>query len=247
MSFFCTLNSEKIVINNLNNRLILILHICGIWFNLVVNRRGVNMKADFVYGSTRVKPHIFGNWKIEEFVISKNEADRFNMRQAFQGKTKELIREGTYMRLEQLSTGFVVMSNTPMELNSNLVAYKNATGKVLVAGLGMGMILDAILSKDDVTKVRVVEVDKDIIDYVGSFYKNDPRVEIIHADIRDYFLKNEEQFSYIWIDIWDGINESNLDEMYELNERFSDHCTNMNLWSMDLLNCEPKEFYKIAK
>ena len=204
------------------------------------------MNTEFVYGSTRVKPHTFGDWKIEEFKISKDAADRFNLRQAFQGKAKEVISEGTFIRLEQLSTGFVVMSNTPMELNSNLVAYKNARGKVLVAGLGMGMILDAILSKPEVTNVRVVEVDQDIIDYVGSFYKNDPRVEILHADIREYIPNNEEQYSYVWIDIWDDINESNLDEIHELNKRFSEHCINMNLWSMDLLNCEPEDFYKIA-
>lgn len=204
------------------------------------------MNSEYVYGSTRVKPKKFGDWKITEFTVSDADAKRFNLRQAFQGKPQEMIAAGTFVRLEQLSTGFVVMSNTPMEMNSNRVAFKNANGKVLVAGLGMGMILDAMLTKPEVTHIRVLEIDKDIIDYVGSFYSNDDRVEIIHQDIRTYIPASDEYYDYIWLDIWDDIDQRNIDEFIELNELFSKHCKKMNLWSMDLLGCEVEDFYKIA-
>lgn len=204
------------------------------------------MQNTFEYGNTRVKPSKFGNWVIEEFIVSETDVERFNMRQAFQGNYSEMIKAGTYLRLKQLSTGYVVMSNTPMELNSNRIAYEKANGSVFIAGLGMGMILEAMLSKPEVTKIRIVEVDKAIINYVGSFFKEDPRIEIIHGDISEYEPSEDEHYDYVWIDIWDDINERNIEQIADLNERFKDHCTLMNLWSMDLLGCDPEDFYKIA-
>lgn len=204
------------------------------------------MNIDFVYGTTRVKPHKFGNWLIKEFEVTENEADFFNMRMRFQGKEDQCIRAGKYLRLEQISTGYVVMSNTPMECDSNKIAYEMAHGSVLMAGLGMGMILEAILSKPEVTHVRIIEIEKDIIDYVGSFFKDDPRVEIIHGNILDYQPAKDEFYNYVWLDIWDDINENNEEDFQMLNDRFSDHCKAMNLWSMDLLGFDPEDYCKIA-
>lgn len=205
------------------------------------------MTNNFVYGTTRVKPNKkFGNWRIEEFTVTENEAKFFNMRMHFQGKLDECIQAGQYLRLEQLSTGYVVMSNTPMECNTNQVAYDYARGSVLVAGLGMGMILEAMLSKPEVTHIRVIEIDKDIIDYVGGFFKDDPRVEIIQGDILNYYPTKDEFYNYVWIDIWDDINNQNEPQIAELNERFKDHCNEMNLWSMDLIGCDPEDYFKIA-
>lgn len=62
----------------------------------------------------------------------------------FKGKEDQCILAGKYLRLEQISTGYVVMSNTPMECATNKIAYEMANGSVLMAGLGMGMILEAI-------------------------------------------------------------------------------------------------------
>lgn len=204
------------------------------------------MAQNFVFGSTRVKPSKFGDWSIKEFVVTEFDAEMFNFRQKLQGRSNESIEAGTYTRLVQQSTGYAVMSNTPMELNTNRIAYENAHGNVLIAGLGMGMILDALLSKQDVTRIKIIEVDKDVIDYVGGFYKDEQRVEIIHADIRSYQPSLDEFYDYIWLDIWDNIDERNIDEMIELNGKFAKHCSKMNIWSMDLIGCDPDDYYKIA-
>ena len=205
------------------------------------------MSNDFIYGTTRVKPNKkFGDWCIEEFTVNESEAEMFNLRMRFQGKANQCIRAGQYLRLQQLSTGFVVMSNTPMECDTNQIAYEFARGSVLVAGLGMGMILEAMLSKPEVTHIRIIEIDSDIIEYVGGFFKDDPRVEIIHDDILNYFPTENEFYNYVWIDIWDDIDIGNEPQITELNERFKDHCHEMNLWSMELIGCDPEEYYKIA-
>lgn len=205
------------------------------------------MNSNFKYGSTRVKPHKFGDWLIKEFEVTENDAEMFNLRLRFQGKEDQSIVAGKYLRLEQISTGYVVMSNTPMECNTNKIAYEMAHGSVLMAGLGMGMILEAVLSKPEVTKVKVIEIDENIIDYVGGYFKDDPRVEIIHGDILKYKPAENEFYNYIWLDIWDDINPINELDFQILNQRFKDHCHKMNLWSMDLLGCDPQEYYKIAE
>lgn len=202
---------------------------------------------DFVYGTTRVQPKTFGDWCIKKFTVTERDAELFNMRMRFQGRDDECVSAGEFIRLEQRSTGNVVMSNTPMECKTNEVAYENARGSVLVAGLGMGMILEAMLSKPEVTKIRVIEIDKDIIDYVGSFFKDDPRIEIIHDDILIYFPAQKEYYNYVWIDIWDDIDIKNEPQFAELSERFKDHCDEMSVWSMDLLGCDPEEYYNIAR
>lgn len=204
------------------------------------------MNSNYIYGSTRVKPHKFGNWRIEEFEVSQDEAELFNLRQLIIGKMEQCIEVGKYLKLEQISTGYVVMSNTPMERKTNRIAYEKAQGSVLIAGLGMGMILEAILSKPEVTSIRIIEIDKDIIDYVGSFFRDDPRVEIVQGDILKYKPTKDEFYNYIWLDIWDDINENNESDFQLLNNRFKDHCNEMNLWSMDLLGCDAQEYYKIA-
>lgn len=204
------------------------------------------MTKSFDIGTTRVKPHKFGNWIIEEFSVSESEAKYHNFGMALNGVDELKITAGSYIRLIRKSDDCVVMSNTPMECASNLVAYENAHGSVLIAGLGMGMILEAILSKPDVSKVRIIEIDKDIIDYVGSFFKEDHRVEIIQGDVASYFPNQDEWYDYIWIDIWDYICAGNLEAFEELNYRFHKHCNKMNMWSMDLLDCDPEDYYKIA-
>lgn len=54
------------------------------------------------------------------------------------------IQPGTYARLTDKEAHACIMSNTQMEQVTNREFVKNAHGKVLIGGLGIGMILLAI-------------------------------------------------------------------------------------------------------
>ncbi|MCV5648158.1 hypothetical protein OFN55_36090, partial [Escherichia coli] len=83
-------------------------------------------------------------------------------------------------RYRRLSNGWdVVMSNTPMEIRTCQDFIERATGRVLINGLGLGMVLHAILQKDDVTHVTVIEKEQDVINLVAASFATDLRVEII--------------------------------------------------------------------
>lgn len=57
------------------------------------------------------------------------------------------------------------MSITPMELESHITHVLEATGDVLVGGLGMGYYITQIVSKPDVKSVVVIEKDMEVKKY----------------------------------------------------------------------------------
>lgn len=161
-----------------------------------------------------------GKWQISEFTLSREDVMLANLRHLRDGNGYLVCPPGRYKRLTHDDRG-VVMSNTPMEIATNKDAYEQATGRVLINGLGMGMLLEAILSKPDVTYVRVIEIDADVIALVGPHFANNPRVEIVHADALTYKPAKGEVFDYAWHDIWDSISSDNLPEMATLGRRYN--------------------------
>jgi 16S rRNA A1518/A1519 N6-dimethyltransferase RsmA/KsgA/DIM1 with predicted DNA glycosylase/AP lyase activity len=77
-------------------------------------------------------------------------------------------------------------------------AYKRAKGRVLTAGLGLGMFASMVARKDEVTEVVVVEIDKDIIKLCKPQNK---RIKVRHGDVKEFLKTTKEKFDYIYIDI----------------------------------------------
>lgn len=148
---------------------------------------------------------------------------------------------GDYVRLSHKLRG-CVMSNTPMEVRTAREAYYNATGSVLINGLGLGMVLEGILSKDDVTKVRVIEHDPDVISLVGPHFRDDPRVMIIHDDAFVYQSPKGERFDYVWHDIWDDISGDNLAAMAKLNRKYGSKADRQGTWSREVVRADARRY-----
>lgn len=155
---------------------------------------------------------VCGDWRIESFTVSDQESRWTALR------PREYVAPGTYKRLMRGRT--VVMSNTPMEIRTNWSIVHRATGSVLINGLGLGMVLAAILEKPEVEAVTVVEIAEEVITLVGPTYQSDPRVEIIHADAMAYRPAKGQRFNAVWHDIWDYICADNLTQMRTLHRRY---------------------------
>lgn len=168
-----------------------------------------------------------GPWAIETFEVSEQDAMFFNLRARGHGH----ISPGSYKRLKRGRT--VVMSNTPMEIRTNREAARAATGRVLINGLGLGVLLRAILKKPDVTYVRVIEVSQDVIDLVAPHF-NDPRLEIVCADAMEYRPPKGERFNYVWHDIWNDICSDNLEQMATLARRYGRRTDQQGFWAKDI-------------
>jgi len=154
--------------------------------------------------------------KIKRFYIGAEEAMWFNLRASRDG-AMFMITEGWYCKL--VLNGGIMMSDTPMERRSNREFIKTANGRVLVAGLGVGLVIHNILEKENVTEVVVVEKYQDVIDLVAPKF-NHPKLKIICADIFEHSFDKAEKFDTIYFDIWADITTENLTEMKLLHARY---------------------------
>ena len=105
------------------------------------------------------------------------------------------------------------MSICPHELESQELGCRYAYGETIVMGLGMGWIaINAALNKN-VSKVKVIELDTEVIDLynncgatVGVPEEALDKIEIIHADAKEW--RNEEgKTDFLYIDIWKHLVE----------------------------------------
>ena len=94
--------------------------------------------------------------------------------------------------------GGLLMSDSPQEMFLQYEAYKNAKGKVLVAGLGLGLYANMIAQKDEVTEVIVIEIDADVIKLCHPHHE---KIRVLHDDIWKFIKNTKESFDYAYIDI----------------------------------------------
>jgi len=92
----------------------------------------------------------------------------------------------------------MLMSDSPQEIFLQYDAYKEARGRVLIGGLGLGMSPTLFAEKDEVSEVIVVEIEKDIIKLCRPKNK---KIKVINDDIWNYLKTTNEKFDYIYIDI----------------------------------------------
>jgi len=163
-----------------------------------------------------------GDWKIERFTVSEQEAKFDNMRASIHG-SRRFCWPGTYTRLTR--NGKTIMSDTVDEVGDILGPIreaKNRGGDVLINGLGLGIVVNAILKNDNVNSVTVIEISQDVIDLVGSHWmeKYGDRLNIIKADALEYKSPKGMKYSVVWHDIWDNICADNLEEMKKLHRKY---------------------------
>lgn len=173
-------------------------------------------------------------WRVESFTISELESKMSMIRAMASRRPDEYAPAGEYKRLMRGSV--VVMSNTPMEIRTNADFIRRATGRVLINGLGLGMVLTAILKKPDVTAVTVVEASEDVIQLVAPSFAGDPRVTIKHSCAFQYTPEAAERFDAVWHDIWDYITASNLPQMNQLHGKYRAISSWQGSWAR--LECE---------
>ena len=100
------------------------------------------------------------------------------------------------------------MSLNPNEINTMKKAIDNASGNVLVLGLGLGYYPFMISLKDDVKEITIIEKDKDIItlfkENILPNFKHKEKIKIIQDDAMKYIkkLENKASFDYLFADLW---------------------------------------------
>lgn len=177
-----------------------------------------------------------GDWKVSRFTVDKKQADFHNLCEAIHGG-RRVIDPGEYTSLTFRSG--IVMSDTPSEISDLLSAIYHAQGHVLIAGLGLGVVVQGCLMDGvehygkTVERVTVVEKSDDVIRLVAEHYREKfgERLEIVHDDIFTWKPPKGAVYGACWLDIWSGICTDNLKEMTKLKRRFSRRSEWIGCWS----------------
>lgn len=147
-------------------------------------------------------------------------------------------KPGWYTRLAEGDR--VWMSDTTAERRDHakpvLLMSSIRAERVVINGLGLGMVLAAALTFDSVKRVDVVERDDRVIELVGPHYLKDPRVRIHHEDAVVQMTKwgSEGHWDVGWTDIWPDINADNLPQMKLFTDFYGERCGWHGNWSEDI-------------
>lgn len=159
-----------------------------------------------------------GNFKVEYFEVSEEDAKLFNIR-AMMSAGGRGIEAGRYVKLKRGNT--MVMSNTPAEIADHREFFFQAKGNILINGLGLGVCIFYLLQNksEEITSITVIEKEPDVINLISPYIKDD-RVDIICADAFEYQPPKGKRYDCVWHDIWDAICSDNLPDMHRLHRKY---------------------------
>lgn len=172
------------------------------------------------------------NISIEKFTVSENES----LSSVFSHGFSRMVHPGEYTKL--VINGRVVMSDTMAEVADHATPVRRAKGNCLIAGLGIGVVLQALLRKEIVEHVTVIEKNQDVIDLVEPHYKDlfgCDRFDIICADIFHWKSPKGMKYGMAWFDIWPSLCTDNLLEMHKLHRKFGRCAKWKGSWGREIL------------
>jgi len=186
--------------------------------------------------SVSIPEGVKGKYKIERKHIKPSPIDVIRIL-----NDGRYVPEGKYTFLYR--DNILVMSDTPDEKMDHYAAVKNANGNCLIAGLGIGMVLNAIAKKENVNQIDVVEISQDVIDLVAPHYKSiyGDKINFICSSIFDYVPEKGKYYQMAWFDIWDYLCTDNLEEMSILHKKFSKKAKWKGSWGREYLKIRQKQ------
>ena len=181
-----------------------------------------------------------GNVRIARYEVTERDQQAQLMRAAFTGD-RRLVPAGTYTGLYR--AGSLWMSDTPDEKRDHAPALRAATrldaGRVLINGLGLGMIVGALLHLDTVTHIDVVEVDPDVVALVGPHYTAlaaaaGKTVTVHRGDAYTIQWPAGTRWDVAWHDVWADLCTDNLADMARLHRRYGRRVQWQGSWGREL-------------
>ena len=149
-----------------------------------------------------------------------------------------------YVRLYKKGEG-VMMSDTPMERNSNREFISRANGDVLIFGLGLGLVIIPLLEDDSVKSITVVELYQDLIDLVLPILKpldNKNKLRAVQGDAFNYELAKGSKFDSIYFDIWLNITSDDYEQHKQLKKQYRKYVNKANPNSF--IDCWLNSYYR---
>jgi hypothetical protein len=184
----------------------------------------------------------FGDFLLLTKKVERN-YDNENFDQEFELSFSGLVEDTAYESNKEYcyllnKNGEFIMSNS----NSMLKFYKpyldEINGEVLIFGLGLGVIILPLLNDPSITKIDVVEIDLNMIDYVyekriKSLDINN-KINIINQNVFNHTTTNT--YDYILMDIWSEIKSNTNEEINFLINKFTPNLKENGKIQITILN-----------
>ena len=131
-----------------------------------------------------------------------------------------------------------IMQDSEAEYNEHATLFENATGDILIGGLGLGFCHQPLIDNPDVTSVTIIENSQDVIDLVWPHCPRDNRFNLIIADIETWVIpeaikqhRTSDPWEYAWFDTWTVDNALNYNQHQALMlEKYGDYVTTIGSW-----------------
>ncbi len=157
------------------------------------------MRADLVRRARELHPPcrvpfgVSGDWRVQPRFVTQVESEALAKVDGL-----EWTSPGAYTWLSHRDYPNV-MSDVDSELVEHLRLIDVAHGRVLITGLGLGLLPVALLATGRVTHIDIVEIERDVIDLVWPHIE-DERMSIHHADAYKWDAQGQE-WDYAWHDL----------------------------------------------
>lgn len=80
-------------------------------------------------------------------------------------------------------------------------------GRILCAGLGLGLMVHHLVKRKDITQVHVIELAPDVIKLIQPTLPKDSRIKITNANFYDYIRRHKRRYDAILWDLAVGMAE----------------------------------------
>ncbi len=182
-----------------------------------------------------IPPGRSGRWRVERFSIDAVEGVDTRPHWARDA-------EGEYTRL--ICDEVLFMTDLHAELYTQRVAIEEAWqrgGAALVTGLGLGLVVDAMLLRAAVDRVTVVEASADVVALVAPRLseRHRDRLRVVTADAFTWEPEPSERFTVGWHDIWPVPQDPvAIAEAQVLEDRFAGVCDWQASWPAEYVAAE---------
>lgn len=198
------------------------------------------MKVDLPEGES-------GAVKLATFTVSDEQAAIERMRAIFSGGRG--VPAGTYTALYR--NGGLWMSDTPDEQRDHMPfaqdVYDSEDRRILVGGLGLGMVVSALLQVPSVEHIDVIELAADVITLVGppltkQAAEAGKTLNIVQGDAMDprKLFPTGTAWDASWMDIWQDLCTDNLAEMTTISRRLARRVKRQGFWGREILRARAR-------
>lgn len=140
-----------------------------------------------------------------------------------------IVKTDDYYTLEH-TNGEHIMNTSKVLTDDYEDFISKAEGSILLGGLGMGYLVKRLLEKSKVTDITVIEINKDLIDFISSLV-DDNKVTIINQDIFTWKCPKEKHYDYAFYAIWKSIFQKGMNnDINNIKNRYKDSISYQEAW-----------------